>query len=326
MSLLDALKSIKRYFINIRTLEQDNIMYFSQYATSFKSVQMGRSAARDILVFCHVVEKGLSHKNLKPLFGLDRVSHIESSLKEYLSKGGNDSFIIDLAVSTLLEYNKVNSLLGVPDEKLIKIPDVGNFCTDGLNVGVDNKSKEKFFSGSKSCFSQMCVHRHSVRLYDVKSEPITTSEIIDGIQMAQNCPSACNRQAVRIKIITNPELKNRICEIQGGAREFGENSGALLIITSDISLYEPSERRIPMLDCGIFIMNLVYAYYEMHIGTCILNGSFSIDREKKMRNVVPIPENEMYSAVIALSKIPDGEDILVANSIKRNVDDIIEMF
>lgn len=326
MSLLYLLKLIKRYINIEKLLYRDCNTFISQCASSLKSERNGTRAARDILVYCHVVEKGLSHKQLKPLFGFDRVVQIESSLKDYLLKGGNDPFIIDMAVSTLQEYNKVNSSLGVPNDRLIIIPDIVNKNNDILNVGVDKKSKADFFYGSKSSFSQMCEHRHSMRLYDTKSDPIGVDEIIKGINIAQNCPSACNRQAVRIKIINNPELKNKICDIQGGSKIFGKNADALLIITSDISLYEPSERRIPMLDCGLFIMNLVYAYYEMLIGTCILNGSFTVEREKAMRSVIPIPDNEMYAAVIALSKVPDGEDILVAHSVKRNVEDIIKIF
>ena len=111
--------------------------------------------------------------------------------------------------------------------------------------------------------------------------------------------------------------------MQGGCNGFGENAGAMLIITSDISLYEPAERRIPMLDCGLFVMTLLYSLYENKIGSCVLNGSFTVEREKRMMEVIPIPDNEMYAAVIALSKIPSKEVIRVARSKKRNVKDII---
>ena len=325
MSVLDKLRLYKRNYHTKKTLLYDVDTYASQYSTSIQSEVLGYKAARDILVCCHVVEKGLSHKNLKPLFGLDRVSQISSALQEYISKGGRDSYIINMAISTLEEYNKVNSELGVTSDKLIKVPDLGSFELTSFNVGVDRLSKEEYFSCCNASFSQMCEQRHSVRLYDAKSEPITETEIIDCIRVAQNCPSACNRQAVRIKIITKKDLQDKVCEIQGGSKGFGENAGAVLIITSDISLYEPSERRMPMLDCGLFIMKLVYAFYERQIGTCVLNGSFNLEREKQIREVAPIPDNEMYAAVIALSKIPDGDDIRIAHSVKRDVKDIVKV-
>ena len=246
-------------------------------------------------------------------------------MKEYIAKGGSDPYIIKTAISTLSEYKRVNIDLGVAEEKLFEIPFLDAYIGECLNVGVDLKSKEELFYDCGSTFTKICENRHSVRLYDTKSEKISEQEILEGISIAQNCPSACNRQAVRVKVITKPNMIKEICEIQGGARGFGENSGALLIITSDISLYEPAERRIPMLDCGIFIMNLIYSLYEKRIGTCVLNGSFNLEREKRMREVVPIPANEMYAAIISLSKIPDGESIKVARSIKRDVRDIVDI-
>lgn len=324
MSVLETIKLYKRKYSCRKILLHDIDAYSDKYSSSMKCELSGDRAARDILIYCHVVEKGLSHKRLKPLFGLDRVSQISSSLKEYIEKGGKDQFIINMAVSTLTEYNKVNTQMGVSKKNLVEIPDIGRIQTELVNVGVDTKGKDDFFSFSHSPFSQMSEHRHSVRLYDSRSDPITEEEIVDCIKIAQNCPSACNRQAVRVKVIIDSDLKNKVCEIQGGSRGFGENAGAVLIITADISLYEPSERRMPMLDCGLFIMNLVYAFYEKHIGTCILNGSFNLEREREIRQVAPIPENEMYAAVIALSKIPEGDEIKVAHSIKRNVKDIVD--
>jgi len=324
MNVLEKIKSYKRNYSIKKILMHDINIYAPQYASSMKCELSGDRAARDILVYCHVVEKGLSHKNLRPLFGIDRVRKISSALKEYVAKGGRDLFIINIAISTLNEYNTVNIQLGVAKEKLVDIPDVGNIRTEQVNVGVDIKSREEYFSFCGGSFSQICEHRHSIRLYDSKSDVISEQEILDCIKIAQKCPSACNRQAVRIKIIINNDLKNKVCEIQGGSAGFGENSGAILIVTADISLYEPSERRMPMLDCGLFIMNLLYAFYEKRIGTCILNGSFSLEREIEMRKVAPIPENEMYAAVIALSKIPEGEEIKVAHSVKRKVNDIVD--
>lgn len=321
MNIVNTAKLIKHRYLDKKTLEHDVHEYLDQYASSELSKQTGKSAARDILVYCHVVEKGLSHRKIKPLFGLDRVSLIAKALQEYLDAGGKDDFIIGMALSTLKKYNSVNRDLGVSEDKLVKIPDVASDVS--LDVGVDDISESDYFSASEKSFSDVCKARHSIRLYDYKSEPISIDEIMNCINTAQNCPSACNRQSIRIKITTKEKTIEDICKIQGGSKGFGENSGAIVLVTSDLSLYEPSERRMPMLDCGLFIMNFVYALYEKKIGSCILNGSFTLERENEMRKLVPIPENEVYAAVIAISKMPEGEYVKIAHSVKRKTEDIV---
>lgn len=322
MILIEFLKKIRHKYSDKVILDRDIKKYSPYYATSYFSSKNGCKDSRNILVFCHVIEKGLSHKNIKPLFAYDRIRIVTNSINDYLKKGGNDSFIINLAVSTIEHYNDINRKMGVPEKKLLAIPEI--IKKDSVDVGVDCYNSRDLFLHCDAPFSVFCASRHSVRLYECKSKSIDKKIILECIKIAQNCPSACNRQAVRLKVITNDELIKKVCEIQGGANGFGENAGALVVVTSIISLYEPDERRIPMLDCGLFIMNLVYAFFEKKIGSCILNGSFTKEREIKMNSLVPISQDEMYAAIIALSVIPDDEIIRVAHSPKRLTEDIVD--
>ena len=70
-------------------------------------------------------------------------------------------------------------------------------------------------------------------------------------------------------------------------------------------------------------MNLLYALHDNNIGACILNGSFTLERERKMQEIVQLPPNEMYCAVIALSAIPKDESVLIAKSCKRPIESIV---
>lgn len=92
MILFDFLRKYKKKYDWKRILSYDNDKYIDVYAESSKSNSNGSTDARNILVYCHVVEKGLSHKNLKPLFGFDRVMQVSDSLVAYVRKGGNDRY------------------------------------------------------------------------------------------------------------------------------------------------------------------------------------------------------------------------------------------
>ena len=304
----------------IRVLKYDINKYADYSSTSSFSNQNGRKAARDILVYCHVVEKGLSHKHIKPLFGYDKVKIISDSLVKYVEQGGDDQFIISLAISTLKHYNDTNRKIGVEEDKLIPIP---MYEHSDIDVGVDALSADDLFCTEKGYFEKFCKSRHSIRLYDCSSDPVDDKLILKSIEIAQTAPSACNRQSTRVRVIKSKESIQRVLNIQGGASGFGDNSGAVLVISSDISLYAPTERRLPMLDAGLFAMNLLYALHDNNIGACILNGSFTLERERKMQEIVPLPPNEMYCAVIALSAIPKDESVLIAKSCKRPIESIV---
>ncbi len=330
MKFVRFIKRIKRNYETMRLLLYDAIRFLKCNSTSLWAERKGKFAERNILVFCHVVEKGLSHKKLKPLFGLERVNMLSQALNDYVFRGGKNSFIICLAFSTIKHYNDINRKLGVPDNKLVPLPewdknmfDTNEFDINGLDVGVDEVSKEDFFSCADDHFSKLCSARHSVRLYDCVSDPVPIDIVEQAISVAQRSPSACNRQAVRVRILTNRELIRRICDIQGGAKGFGNNIGMLLAISADISLYQPEERELPMLDCGLFIMNLLYALYEQRLGTCVLNSSLSRKYEKKINDLISMPRNELIASLIAVSNIPKSESIMIAHSAKRNVEDII---
>ena len=322
--MLKVLKKWTRRYISklydMRVLKNDINKYIDYYSTSSISNQNGSKAARDILVYCHVVEKGLSHKQIKPLFGYDKVNIISDSLAKYVEKGGNDQFIISLAISTLKQYNDANRKIGVEEDKLIRIP---IYEHSDISVGVEVLSSDDLFCMEKGFFERFCKSRHSIRLYDCSSDIIDDKLILKAIEIAQTAPSACNRQSTRVKVIKSKELIQRVLNIQGGANGFGDNSGAVLVISSDISLYVPDERRLPMLDAGIFIMNLLYALHDNNIGACVLNGSFTNERERKMQEIVKLPLNEMYCALIALSAIPKNESVLIAKSCKRPIESIV---
>ena len=88
MLFLDKLRQLKREQRINKVLNQDIKEYKDYYSDSNKAINTTNSIARDILVYCHVVEKGLSHKNIKPLFGYEKVLMIAEKLNKYLEMRG----------------------------------------------------------------------------------------------------------------------------------------------------------------------------------------------------------------------------------------------
>jgi len=242
MIIIDWLKKVKRFIVQRSKLKYDINRYYKYYTDSAIGSNEKILYERDIMVLYHTVEKGLSHNQLKPLFGLENVKKISDYLQKYLRMENPDEYIVALATEILNEYNQVNRELGVAEEKLIFVPEVENIKR--LDIGANTVSEAEYFQNASGSFSDVLLTRHSVRLYDTKSKKISTDVLKKCISDAMNCPSACNRQAVRVKIVTDESQIAKICEIQGGARGFGANSGALLVVTSDVRYYMISERRL----------------------------------------------------------------------------------
>ena len=321
ITLIKKIRKFKYSRYVKKQLEYDVNKYLNQYTTPLSLEKNKTTLEREIMVLSHTLEKGLSHKKIKPLFGYKVMTQLCEYIKEYSQTTGLDEYILSLGVSIWMEYNKVNSNL---NDKLFEIPEhLKKYCNS--EVGAFETSKDNYFKYINSNFESFSNSRRSVRLFDTKSDEIPLELIKKAIGLAINAPSACNRQAVRVQIITDKELINKISSIQGGNRGFGENSGALLIIKSNLNYYYPNERRIPMFDCGLFTMNLLYALHFYQLGACVLNGSLSEEQEIDLKNVVNINDNEIIASILSVVNIPDDETIKIACSFRRKPDDIIDI-
>ena len=322
IKILDILRKIKDLDGQRKVWNFEKNKYKKFCSDSIWKSDSMTSCARDIIILGHTIEKGLSHQNIKPRFGMDVARRLAEKLNSYVNYEKIDVFVIQIGVSILDKYINANVNVGVSKEDLPQLrPELEKYKES--NVGAYLTNGYQFFLNSQEAFDQLACSRRTMRLYDSTSKEISSGEIRKIIEIATNSPSACNRQAVRIHIITEHDKIKKLCDVQGGARGFGENAGALLIITADLRFYTMAERRLPMYDCGLFSMNLLYAAYQQKLGCCILNGSFNKIQEKKCNDIVKIESNELISSFILLNKVEEQEEFLVAKSERRKVDDII---
>ncbi|MBE5918591.1 MAG: hypothetical protein E7272_01995 [Pseudobutyrivibrio ruminis] len=286
---------------------------------SYKYRKSRYKIERDIIILGHTLEKGLSHKSIKPKFGLDVAYRLRESLLLYMDKKPNLE-ILGNGVSILNQYIDVNLSLKV-DKK--EIPSKIEFNGDNNDGGAYETNSYELFSNSKKSFDEFAITRRSVRLFDQKSKKIDRKIVEKVVEVAKYSPSACNRQATRLFYTDNTDIIREVCKIQGGARGFGENAGAIIIVCADLRYYTVHERRLPMLDCGLFTMTLVYSLFANRIGSCILNGSFSKKQENLLKDIINIDDCYMVGCILVLNSIDDYDVIKIAKSERRPVKDFI---
>jgi hypothetical protein len=96
-----------------------------------------------------------------------------------------------------------------------------------------------------------------------------------------------------------------------------------LIITSDISYLTGSrERNQGFVDGGMFSLSILYALQYNNVSACALNASFNSKDDKKIKNLIGIPDNENLIMFISTGSFLDVSK--VPNSARHKVEDLVE--
>ena len=255
-----------------------------------------------LLVDSHVLEKGLTMPNRRLGFGQQRVRNLVKYINEYISNYDASPIQVQAALNDLAEY------LAVHKKASFALPeDIVKGIENLMRYFVEDVDFEKF------SFS-----RRSLRYYS--NDKVDIDRVIDAIRIAQNAPSACNRQATRVKIIQSKESKEYVLNIQNGTRGFGHLADKILLVSTDMSNWAPVDRNLAFLDAGIFTMNLLYALHHKHIVACPLNAKMDSKLFKEIHKRLNIPMSEIPVCFITIGNAP--REFLIAKSQRINIKDI----
>lgn len=261
----------------------------------------------------HVIEKGLAMPNMRLGFGKDKILELLKFIDEYEKKYRKNDMPYIMAINVLKVYREVHQ------KNNYKIDDTIQRQIDAL-PDVQSKevcqkfeyTAEDFFAQRNSPFPEFAEARKSVRNYDVRKR-VSLDDLIDAIKIARTAPSACDRQPARVHIITNRDKVNRCLALQNGNRGFGYLADKLLVICGDLRTVLGAQEYFDLnTNIGIFLMNLSYALYYKKIGHCILNWYALPDVDKKLRQIISIPEEENIAAFIVCGVVPENFNIAVS--------------
>ncbi len=277
---------------------------------------------RDLTLAYHIVEKGLTMPQPRPGFGKAVVSGLIATVNKYHRLGLPENELeFTQAVSSLKEYLEFHESIQFKldpelEQKLKKIEE--DF--PGVHgIKQIRTTRDAYFREVNSSFDKFCLSRYSVRNYTEKEIPVDV--LYQCIELAQKSPSFCNRQPTRVHIVKSAEKKKQILENQNGNRGFGHLAETLLVITSVISTTKDiHERNENHLNGGIFIMTLLNALHFNKIAACSLNWSVSNDKDRAIRRILAIPENEVVLMIISCGYVPD--EFSVASSPRKTAREI----
>lgn len=275
-----------------------------------------------ISIFSHELERGLTLPSPKVFFAQQHLSSFFSYLKEYEAKYGFDYFCYE-AIGILHSWYDFDA--NFLDKNACWYDDLKKYLSLRSDMkfkltGIKSLSKSTFFQYSDVNIINFMESRSSVRNFT--AEDVDVQTIINSIKTARYSPSACNRQDVKVHIITEKKEILKINEYQGGASGFSDTINKLLLITSDMrKITNVKEYKQPWIDAGLFAMALLLSLHSNKLGACIMNWNAEPSINKKVHKFLGIDDSEIIIARIALGHVFDN--IITAKSPRIMVTDMV---
>jgi nitroreductase len=302
----DIVFILKSFYLNFISIFDYIYDYkrFKKYSTSTVKYENYQKLISKIVMHYHVIEKGLTLKKPRLGFGKEKIEILISLIDKYIEKEYplKDTNFLS-AISVLNDYVKYHK------EHLFDINDLENKLKKYLTYFNDlggrlEISRSDIMVNITSNFDDFSKSRHSVRNFS--SDKVEIESIYKAIEIAQKSPSVCNRQTSKVYIIQDNNKKEAIVNLQNGNRGFGEFADKYLVVTSDLNkFWQIGERNQSFIDGGIFSMSLLYGLHYMGLACCTLNWAVSKNKDKKLKKVLNIPDNENIILIIAVGHYPE---------------------
>ncbi|QNG61774.1 nitroreductase family protein [Bacillus sp. PAMC26568] len=302
-----------------------DLLNFLKYSAVFNRTKSQEHFQGSLIYYYHKIEKGLALPTPRVGFGKEHVNYLTKLVENYSRKyEWDETSIIALnCLNSYYEFNKDNGLdLYHLYEKLNKlsssVPPTKRIKTGGvLKISRDEVVNQTID------FKKFANSRYSIRNFSPEKVPLKSIE--EAIEISQKTPSVCNRQASRVYVYQNDNIKNEILKYQNGNAGFGESASSILLVTSKLEYFTgPHERNQSYIDGGMYAMSLIYALHSMGIGTCPLNLALGSKISKKLKKAANIPESETLVMMIAVGNIPDK--LKVAVSHRRKATDVMKVY
>ncbi len=300
-----SLKFFKRIFALFPHVAKESLYWMKRdilYSSS-TLVDDEKSMLSWLMIKTHIIEKGLTMPDRRLGFGYDRVRGLLSKTQKTIERFSHESVEVQTVINDLEQYLLLHEEghFDLPDDISMGIRNLLNYKIIETEKCYQ-ENRERYFAKT-SDFAMFSKQRRSVRWYS--DERIDDSIIKDCISLAQNAPSACNRQSIKVYVVSTQSKKDAIFELQTGNRGFGHMADKIVLITSDQRCWNWRERSLAYIDAGIFAMNMLYAFHYNEINACPLNALMSIKNEKKLRKIINYSKTEIPMLFISIGRAPE---------------------
>ena len=173
--------------------------------------------------------------------------------------------------------------------------------------GAVELTKDMVCSYQTEFFEQLLKMRHSVR--DFANTPVDRNLILRAIEMANQCPSACNRQPYHVYIVENKRWESFNND---GNQVYGADKH--LLITAKILDYTFDEAYDWIVSASIFAGYLSLSLTSLGIGSCVIRKRLAEDSSiRNLKRKLKIPNGEKIVIEIAIGNYKENFKVAYSN-------------
>ena len=261
----------------------------------------------------HTIEKGLSMREPRRGFGQQKVAELMIRLNKYIDLyWDRDPAFLDYPLSTIKAYIDYTHESGINISKIENEYNKLLERTGKLGVekhaGITEMTKKEVCQLCNKDFETLLYSRHSIRYFT--DEMISEEILKKALTLAQQTPSACNRQGWLTHIfIGNSSID--LIKWQGGCRGFESEIRNSILVTANLKAFESSEIHQAYVDGGLYAMNLINALHSLGLGTIPLSCAFDCDK-LKLLSQFNIPEYEVPIVIIGIGHLYEKFNVAVS--------------
>lgn len=278
---------------------------FNKYSNAFVNWDNSEKLIGQIVAEYHVIEKGLAMPNMRFGFGKaimnDLINHCILYSKQY--DKSHEQFLYTLRVIAEYKFVHLKNNYILDNDLLASIDSLLSDFEVNPSEQIA-QTREEYLKYTNDSFINFSNSRHSLRNFTGSIQIETISE---AVQLAQNTPSACNRQPSRVYVVQDKIQMEAVLKIQSGNRGFGHLADKIIVLTAELGGFLGlNERNDAFVNGGMYAMNLLYALHYFHIGACSLNWCSTIKQDQELRIICGINPSETIIMIIACGGIPNS--------------------
>lgn len=289
-----------------------------RFASSFAvpSSYSKRQVESRLVFYVHQIEKGFSFETYGYGRGHSALSHIAALFQKLSASDASwrQNAVYKEAILALGEYRRrhvqankdISFMDGLFDSETRKeIKEASQKVYQSIEIVDRPRGIRRGMS-----FAELTRSRHAVRTYS--KQPVARAELEEAITLALRTPSVCNRQPARVRIYTDSGIIRKALRIQSGFGGY-DLPPALVLVTADQQAFiGVNEHNEGYVDGGLFAMSLLYALEACDLAACPLNTMFNASADKQTRQLLNIPDNEVFIMYIAVGHFNDVSKICLS--------------
>jgi nitroreductase len=267
----------------------------------------------------HSIEKGLCIENPRLGFGVKKIHVMFDLVDEYIAKGYDKSSpVLKMVLSSLNDYivfhEEKSFHSNETDEIKNKISELATVLGADRNIKyggcLGSENIKIFGSVDNVSLKDVLFNRHSIRKFS--KTPISEHDLMAAINMANRCPSACNRQTTRVYIIGKEKI-DILKEWLDGIGGFVDSVDKFLIVTGKTSAFNDGEIYQHIVNSSIFTGYLSLCLTAYNIGNCVVQRPLLYSRKwRKFAKENGIPGDENIVCMMAVGNYEDNFKVPVS--------------